>query len=69
MRLIAMTVVVAAIVGFGWVFSLPSKSECIAPERGDRGRAGDRGYAAGGAERGALRERGGGNGEVAGGPG
>jgi len=26
-------VVVAAIVGFGWVFSLPSKSECIASGR------------------------------------
>ena len=33
MRLIAMSVVVAAIVGFGWVFSLPSKSECIASGR------------------------------------
>jgi hypothetical protein len=33
MRLVVMFVVVAAIVGFGWVFSLPSKSECIASGR------------------------------------
>ena len=29
MRLVVMSVVAAAIVGFGWVFSLPSKSECV----------------------------------------
>ncbi len=33
MRLFVMSVVVAVIVGFGWVFSLPSKSECIASGR------------------------------------
>ncbi len=33
MRFVVMSVVVAAIVGFGWVFSLPSKSECIASGR------------------------------------
>ena len=29
MRIFVMSVVVAVIVGFGWVFSLPSKSECL----------------------------------------
>ena len=33
MRFVVMFVVVATIVGFGWVFSLPSKSECIAGGR------------------------------------
>ena len=33
MRSVVTVVVVAAIVGFGWVFSLPSKSECTASGR------------------------------------
>jgi hypothetical protein len=33
MRLVIVAVVVATIAGFGWVFSLPSKSECIATGR------------------------------------
>lgn len=33
MRLVVLSVVVAAVLGFGWVFSLPSKSECIASGR------------------------------------
>ncbi len=33
MRTIAVIVVLAAIAGFGWVFSLPSKAECIATGR------------------------------------
>ena len=33
MRLIAISVIVAATIGFGWVFSLPSKSECVASGR------------------------------------
>ncbi len=33
MRTIAVIVVVAAIVGFGWVFSLPDKAECVASGR------------------------------------
>lgn len=33
MRWLAAFLVVAAIVGFGWVFSLPSKAECVASGR------------------------------------
>lgn len=33
MRWLAVALVVAAIAGFGWVFSLPSKAECIASGR------------------------------------
>jgi hypothetical protein len=33
MRWFVMSVLAAVIVGFGWVFSLPSKSECIASGR------------------------------------
>ena len=33
MRIVIISVVIAAIVGFGWVFSLPSKSECTASGR------------------------------------
>ena len=33
MRLVIVFVVVAALAGFGWVFSLPSKSECVASGR------------------------------------
>ena len=33
MRVVAMSVLVAAIIGFGWVFSLPSRSECTASGR------------------------------------
>ena len=33
MRMVAVFVVVAVIAGFGWVFSLPSKSECTASGR------------------------------------
>lgn len=33
MRLVVLSVVVAAMLGFGWIFSLPSKSECTASGR------------------------------------
>jgi hypothetical protein len=33
MKVVAACVVIAALVGFGWVFSLPSKSECVASGR------------------------------------
>lgn len=33
MRLVIMGLVVAALLGFTWVFSLPSKAECIASGR------------------------------------
>ena len=33
MRWLAVVLAIAAIVGFGWVFSLPSKAECIASGR------------------------------------
>lgn len=33
MRYVAGFYVIAAIVGFGWVFSLPNKAECIASGR------------------------------------
>src|SRR5688500_17019392 len=33
MRFIAGIVVIAALLGFGWVFSLPSKAECVASGR------------------------------------
>ena len=33
MRWLAALLAVAAIIGFGWVFSLPSKAECVASGR------------------------------------
>ncbi len=33
MRIVAIIVVVAALAGFGWVFSLPDKAECVASGR------------------------------------
>ena len=33
MRWLALTLLVAALLGFGWVFSLPSKAECVASGR------------------------------------
>ena len=33
MRYVAIGIGVAALIGFGWVFSLPSKAECVASGR------------------------------------
>ena len=33
MRVVAGIMLVAAIIGFGWVFSLPDKAECVASGR------------------------------------
>ena len=33
MRFVGAFVLVAAIIGFGWIFSLPSKAECVATGR------------------------------------
>jgi hypothetical protein len=33
MRVLTSVIVLAAVIGFGWVFSLPSKAECVASGR------------------------------------